>query len=265
MNPINRAAIHVLVTDAIGTIELSNPARRNAVSMAMWSELASAIEALTSDGRVKAIMLRGAGHEVFCAGADMSEFDGKRSNAEQAAAYSELAERAYGALERCSKPTVAMIEGPCIGAGLALAVCCDIRVGGARSIFSVPAARIGLGYSCENVARLANAIGQSQARELLLTARKLYVDEALAIGLVHYKSPGTEKDEAFTRLMESLVNNSPLSMAAAKLALRAFCRRDSPELLKDAREAVALCSDSKEYAARRQGSIAGRLTASPAS
>lgn len=263
MTDMNSPAIRVLVTGAIGTIELCNPARRNAVSITMWSRLASAVQALNSDDGVRVVVLRGAGGEVFCVGADMSEFDGKRSNAKQAAAYTKLTERAYSALEACSKPTVAMIEGPCIGAGLAMAVCCDLRVGGPRSVFSVPAARIGLGYSYENVARLANAVGPSHARDMLLTARRLGVDDALAIGLLHYRLHDAQ-DDTFTRLLESLVNNAAPSMAASKLALRAFCRPGSPGLLDAAREAVALCSDSKEYAAGRQGgavSTSGTLPA----
>ena len=143
---------------AIGWITFNNPARRNAVSLAMWQALGEIVRGYTEDPSVRAIVLRGAGEEAFVSGADISEFEEKRSSAETTAAYNRAAEEATGRLERAGKPTLAMIRGYCIGGGVSIALCCDLRF--AVRIVSGALAAIMSQYS--RVVRSSSAIGTTR-------------------------------------------------------------------------------------------------------
>ncbi|MDH5738522.1 MAG: enoyl-CoA hydratase-related protein, partial [Gammaproteobacteria bacterium] len=133
------------VDNGIGWITFNNPARRNAISLEMWEGMGVILEAFQNDASVRVVVMRGAGGKAFVSGADISEFDKNRSNAEQKVAYGRVAANANRWLSKLDKPLIAMIQGYCIGGGLATALGADIRFATPGSVFGIPAAKLGLG------------------------------------------------------------------------------------------------------------------------
>ena len=142
---------------AIGWITFNNPARHNAVSLPMWQGLSDAVSAFGEDPEVRVIVVQGAGEKAFVSGADISEFKEKRSSEETILAYNAVSHRATEALTGVNKPTIAMIRGYCVGGGVAVALCCDMRIAAEGSTFAVPAAKLGLGYELDGVRKLVEA------------------------------------------------------------------------------------------------------------
>ena len=134
------------VEGGIGWLTFNNPERRNAISLEMWAGLGDVLEAFQHDDAVRVVVMHGAGGKAFASGADISEFGEKRSNAEQRKQYGEVAEAGRAWLGLLDKPLIAMIQGYCIGGGLAVSLLCDLRIASENSRFGVPAARLGLGY-----------------------------------------------------------------------------------------------------------------------
>lgn len=236
------------VEDGVGWLTFNNPERRNAVSLEMWQGLGDAAEAFESDAQVRVVVMRGAGGRSFAAGADISEFEQFRADAEQKAAYGKVAARGQGGLARLSKPLIAMIEGFCIGGGLALALTADVRIASVGSRFGIPAAKLGLGYEYAGIAALARLVGPSAAKDILFSARFLEADEAQRIGLVNMiAADGPQLLEQVRAYAAGIARNAPLTVHAAKAAVRAFEGYSAtPEA--DAIEAlVDRCFDSEDY------------------
>ena len=166
---------------AIGWITFNNPARRNAVSMAMWEALGDIVGDYAADDAIRVIVLKGAGDKAFVSGADISEFEEKRSSPETTKAYHEVSAKANEALRHLGKPTIAMIRGFCIGGGVAVALGCDLRIAAEGSKFGVPAAKLGLGYEFDGVKRLVDLVGPAFAKEIFYTARQFDAEEARTI------------------------------------------------------------------------------------
>src|SRR5688500_13383669 len=139
-------SLRLEIEPPLGFILADNSARRNAFTAAMWRALPGLVAAAEADERVRVLVVRGAGEEAFSAGADISEFEAARTG-ENARDYDRLNHEAFAALTACAKPTLAMIHGPCLGGGLALAVCCDLRLAAQNAKFAIPAARLGIGYN----------------------------------------------------------------------------------------------------------------------
>ncbi len=235
---------------AIGWITFNNPARRNAVSMEMWEALGEIVRGYAADDSVRAIVLRGAGEQAFVSGADISEFEKKRSSAETTAIYNRAAESATAALEGAGKPTLAMIRGYCIGGGVSIALCCDLRFAAASAKFGVPAARLGLGYGFEGVRRLVGVVGPSYAKEIFYTARHFSAEEALGMGLVNRVVPEAELEAAVRRCAAAIAENAPLTLASIKLLVDE-AMKDAPDRAR-CEESVRRCFASEDYAEGRR-------------
>lgn len=245
-------AVHARAEGAIGWLVLDNPARRNALSQAMWRGIGTGLDALEADPCVRVIVLRGSGVEAFAAGADISEFETLRADAAAARAYAAVSDEAQERLYRCPKPTIAMIHGFCIGGGMGLALDCDLRVAGASARFGVPAARLGLGYPAKHIARLVDVVGQAQAREIFFTARHYAAEEALRIGLANRLVPDAALEAEVRSLAEGIAANAPVTIGAVKAILLELARIDGPA---DAARCTALydaCFDSADYAEGRR-------------
>ena len=173
----------------VGWITFNNPAKHNALSVAMWRALPGALDRLEGDAAVRVIVLKGAGERAFVSGADISEFASLRASADAVAAYDELAEGATARLRTADRPTVAMIRGYCMGGGLGLAIACDMRIASAGSQFAIPAARLGVGYRVGSLKLLTDLVGPAFAKEILITARRFDAGEAERIGLVNKSVP----------------------------------------------------------------------------
>jgi enoyl-CoA hydratase/carnithine racemase len=170
---------------AVATVTLSNPGKRNALTVAMWRELALTFDALSADDALRCVVLRGAGSEAFAAGADIAEFATVRNTVEQGKAYHrELVHGALRAVGECRHPTVAMIHGACAGGGLELACQCDLRLAGRSARFGVPINRLGFAIAWDELAALLPLIGRAAALEILVEGRMWTAQEAYDKGLL---------------------------------------------------------------------------------
>ncbi len=233
--------------EGIGWMIFNNPARHNALSLEMWQGIADTLSAFAQDDDVRVAIMRGAGGKAFVSGADISEFDGQRANAAQKAAYDQVAGRANHALANFPKPLVGLIEGYCIGGGLATALAADVRFATPDSKFGIPAARLGLGYAYDGLAKLARVAGPAQARDILLSARFLTANEAAATGLVNFIHERDRIEAEAIAYARKIAGNAPLSVKAAKAALDAWERGGRPDEVAAANALVDACFDSDDY------------------
>jgi len=244
-------------------VTLNRPERRNCLSLAMWRELAELYRGFAEDKSVRSVILTGAGGQ-FCAGADISEFPQVRATPEQAQVYADTVDEANDAILELPKPTIAAIEGFCIGGGCGLAVACDFRIAAPGSAFGIPAARLGIVYGFKETRNLLTVVGLTQAKRMLFSARRLPAEQAAAIGLVDELAEA-DALAAARRFAAELAENAPLSIAGAKLilqqlsAMTAGLDEEAIEVVQrraveseDYREAV------RAFAEKRQPAFSGR-------
>jgi len=232
----------------IAWIVLRNPGRLNAVRLEMWQALPEAARALDADPAVRVIALRGAGDEAFASGADISEFETHRRDAASAAAYEDVTAAAFAALLAVEKPLVAVIRGVCIGGGLAIAACADLRIASDDARLALPAARLGLGYHLSGVERLVALLGPSAAAELFFTARQYTAPEAHQIGLLNRVVPRDELGDFAARYLGAIAANAPLTLRAAKRAIREVQRPVTERDRAAVARLIAACFESADYA-----------------
>jgi enoyl-CoA hydratase/carnithine racemase len=239
--------IHVEREGALAWLVFDHPERRNAISAEMWRALPEAAAALDADPGVRVVVMRGAGERAFVSGADISEFEQARTGAEAAAEYDRTTARAFDALTGLSKPLVAMVHGFCIGGGMATALAADLRYAAADAVFAIPAARLGLGYHMAGVEALAALVGPAAAKEVLFTARRYGAEEALRLGLVNAVHPKPALEREVRALAATIADNAPLTLRAAKLALRELAREPGARDPGAVREAIRACFASEDY------------------
>jgi enoyl-CoA hydratase len=234
------------VDGAIGWVTLNRPERHNALNFAMWQALGPVVEALAHQPKVKAIVVRGKTAEAFAAGADISEFAMLRHDTESAQRYDAAHAAALAALRDCAKPTIAMIEGYCIGGGLAIALACDLRYAGPTAQFSLPPAKLGLAYPLDSLRDLLAALGADTAKEMLFTARRYGAQEAEIMGLI---TACVEAPAQHVRnLVVELAANAPLTLHAAKAAVNMLTRRSRKYGEREVEALANACFDSEDYA-----------------
>ena len=242
---------------SIAWIVLDNPARTNALTTAMWSAIPSHIAKAEADPAIRVIVIRGAGQKAFCAGADISEFETARTG-DAAAAYDALNHAAFEAISTASKPTIAMIHGFCLGGGLGIAAVCDIRLADEASQFSIPAARLGIGYPPRWIRPLLALAKPSQVKELLFTGRRYKAVDGLSMGLINRLYPVDELEGAVRALADDIADNAPLSIRAAKLAIDELTARPETPDQKKFEAAVAACFESSDYTEGRRAFLEKR-------
>src|SRR5512144_3337748 len=165
----------------VGYLIFNNPERHNAVSLEMWDAASGILADFAADKAVRVVVLTGAGGKAFVSGADISKFESERSSKEAIDRYNVEVDKANSAVYEFPKPTIAMIRGYCIGGGVGLALCCDLRICSDNSKFGVPAAKLGLGYAYAGLKRLLDIVGPSFAKEIFYTARQFDAQEAYAM------------------------------------------------------------------------------------
>jgi enoyl-CoA hydratase/carnithine racemase len=226
---------------------LDHPERRNAVSMRMWGELEAACHQVAADPEVRCVIVRGEGDEAFVSGADISEFGSVRASASAEQDYGATSGRAVLALAGLEVPTIALIHGFCVGGGVALALACDLRYASNDAVFSIPAARLGLGYNLEGIRALLALVGPARSKEIFFTARRYDSEEALAMGLVDRVFPKAEIEGQVEEVVRAISDNAPLTLRAVKLAVREALRDASSRDLASVRKAVEACFESEDY------------------
>jgi enoyl-CoA hydratase/carnithine racemase len=235
------------VKDGVGYITFNNPEKHNAVSIEMWDALEQILDGFRSSQDIRAIVLNGAGGKAFVSGADISKFDKERSSKEAVLSYNKRTQKVYENLETFPKPTIAMIDGYCIGGGLNLAVCCDIRICSEKSKFAMPAAKLSLGYPFSSIKRLFDVMGPGMAKHFMFTAEKISASEALACGLVQKLVSEDSIDSYVKDYALNIANNAPLTIKAMKqIGIEISKNSDERDLLLCEKLASA-CFDSEDY------------------
>ncbi|MBZ5762234.1 enoyl-CoA hydratase/isomerase family protein [Rhizobium sp. VS19-DR104.2] len=234
---------------ATAVVTLSNVERRNAIGAGMWRDLLDFANSCAGRPDIRSVVFRGEG-KVFSAGADISEFSSGRSDISGAKAFDDLVESACAAIESIPQPTVASIEGPCIGAGASLASSCDLRVASVDTVFAVPAAKLGLGYDIRGISRFLRVFGTGATAEVLLTAGKLASERAFTLGAVHRLCAPGSAQVAALELAIQMGANAPLTLAAAKTAIRALAGGDA-QLARIAVAMADIADGSADYSEGR--------------
>jgi enoyl-CoA hydratase/carnithine racemase len=231
----------------IGWMIFNQPEKHNAVSYAMWQAVPKIMADFEADPAVRVIVLTGAGEKAFVSGADISEFEEKRSSEDGLKLYDAAGEAAQRSLIEATKPTVAMIRGICIGGGLAIALNTDLRICSDNSVFAVPAARLGLGYKYPGIRRLTNIVGPAFAKEIFFTASKFSAEDARIMGLVNRVVPLAELENSVRRLAGIIADNAPLTVKAAKMAIDAAVEDPEQRRMGAIDAAIKACFASADY------------------
>ncbi len=239
--------IHVEKEGALGWLVFDHPERRNAISHEMWEALPKAAQSLDDDADVRVVLLRGAGEVAFVSGADISEFEGRRTGGDAAADYERTAGRAFGAISNLAKPVLAMIHGFCVGGGLATALAADLRYAADDALFAIPAARLGLAYHPGGLEALAALVGPAAAKEVLFTGRSYTAAEALALGLVNRVFPKAELEARVRELATTIAGNAPLTLRSAKTVVRELGREGATRDRLAMTDSIRRCFESEDY------------------
>ena len=245
--------IHAHIKGAAGYVIFNNPERHNAVSLEMWDAVEEALSAFSSDDRVRVVILTGAGGKSFVSGADISKFAKERGSKEATEHYNARLKVVYDIIEYNAKPTIAMIDGYCIGGGLNLAACVDMRIASAKSRFSMPAAKLALGYPFDAIRWLINAVGAAAAKKLMFSAKSIDAEEALRLGLVQEVVTEEDLSARVEELANTIADNAPMTIGAMKFIATQVMHPD-PSARDIARcdEMVAACFGSEDYVEGRQ-------------
>tara|TARA_R110000868_G_scaffold161551_5_gene392117 strand:+ start:635 stop:1438 length:804 start_codon:yes stop_codon:yes gene_type:complete len=236
---------------AIGWMIFNNPERLNAVSLDMWQAIPSIIASFEADAEIKTIVLTGAGGKAFVAGADISQFEAQRGDPASVVTYEDATTLAFETIARAERPTIAMIDGFCIGGGLGIALSCDLRFASAGSTFGIPAAKLGLAYAASGTRRLVDIVGPAYAKEIFFTARRFTHDEALAMGLINRVFARDALEAEVRATCATIADNAPLTVMTAKKIVDET--RKAPENFDAAfcDQLIERCFHSQDYAEGR--------------
>ncbi len=233
-------------------IRFNNPARHNALSVDMWQALPALLAQAAADDQVRLVVFSGVGGKAFVSGADISQFEDQRAAREAVTRYEAMAEEALLAIEHCAVPTLASIQGYCIGGGVNVAIACDLRIASADATFSVPAARLGLGYRFSAMKNLVDLIGPGAAKDLFFTARRIDAAEALALGLVSRLCPVDQLPALSGEYSDALAANAPLTVRAGKQITAQILQAPATLDSELCQRLIGECFDSQDYAEGRR-------------
>jgi enoyl-CoA hydratase len=235
----------------VGLVTFNNPERHNAVSLEMWEATRHILEGFAADSDIRVVVLTGAGGKAFVSGADISKFDSERASMEAVRAYNAKTDATYASIAEFPKPTIAMIRGYCIGGGLGLATCCDLRIATDNSRFAVPAAKLGLGYGYSGLKRLVDVVGPAFAKEIFYTARQFDAEEARIMGLVNRVVPSAELENTVKSITDMICANAPLTIQAVKFTVGEILKDESRRNVARTAEMVERCFSSRDYSEGR--------------
>jgi enoyl-CoA hydratase/carnithine racemase len=239
--------ILVEISNAIAVVRLNREAKRNALTLALWKKLGATFSELDQSPEIRSIVLTGTGAS-FCAGADISEFKDVRGNPKQAAAYEEAYDSCCDAIAATAKPTIAAINGFCMGGGCNVAMSCDFRHAVPSAAFSIPAARLSIVYGVNGTRRLLNLVGLSNAKHILFSADRFDAERALKIGFID--NLAEDALGSATGFAQELALNAPLTIKGAKYFLDSLASAasvtSSPEVAQKIMDEAAQSHDYQE-------------------
>ncbi len=229
----------------VATVVLNRPDRLNALTKAMWRRLGEVMVELSADDDLRCVVLRGAGGKSFAPGNDISEFETDRANSSLARAYGETLHTTLEVLKTCRHPTVALIEGVCVGGGLEIAALCDIRICGESSRFGVPVNRLGLVMAYPEIEGLLRLVGRAVTLEILLEGRVFGAAEAREKGLVNRVVPDARVEEEAYATAGRIAAGAPL---VARWHKRFVARLEDPAPLTETeRDEGYACYDTEDF------------------
>lgn len=233
-------------------IRFNNPGRHNALSVDMWQAIPTLLAQAEHNEAIRLIVFSGAGDKAFASGADISQFEDMRAARDAVVRYEAMAEEALAAIQGCSKPTLAAIRGYCIGGGVNVALGCDIRIAAEDAVFSIPAARLGLGYRYSALKNLVDLVGVGAAKDLFLTARRIDAQEARSLGLVSRVAPVSGMDGLLAEYVSAIAGNAPLTMHAGKAVIAEILKPSSDLDHEWCQRLISDCFESEDYAEGRR-------------
>ena len=246
------------IEDGVGWLTYNNPERRNALSFEMQVASALALRRFQEDDAVRVVVLRGAGDRAFVSGADISEFEKQRTTVEARERYDQAGRETGRAFAELEKPLIAMIRGYCLGGGLATALNADLRIASEDSTFGIPAGRLGVGYGFAGIKVLVDLVGPSRTSEILLTARRFTAAEAHHMGLIDRVTTTDELESTVRELAGRMAANAPLTLRAAKLAIKQATKDPERRDLDRVKQLVEACFRSEDYVEGRRAFLEKR-------
>ena len=231
----------------VGYLIFNNPERHNAVSLDMWEAASGYLADFAADNSIRVVVLTGAGGKAFVSGADISKFESERATREAVERYNAIGQAFYTSLANFPKPTIAQIQGYCIGGGLNLAIGCDLRFCTEGSRFGLPAAKLGLGYGYSGLKRFIDTVGPANTKDIFFSARQFGAAEALAMSVVNKVLAEGELAAFVKDYAATIGENAPLTIAAVKQAAVEASKAESERNLKLVADMVQRCFDSQDY------------------
>lgn len=247
--------VHLAINGPVATLTIDNPSRLNAMDRDMYAMVPALVASAISDNAVRILVVRGAGTESFSSGSNVAEFREHRVG-EAHHAYDQVENDAAAALGDCPVPVVAAVQGTCIGGGLGLALCADLRYAADNSSFSIPPGRLGVGYPMDAIARLSAVVGHAKATELLLTGQRIDAFEAMRIGLVHEVAASERFEGLVGDRCATVASMAPLTLRAARAALAG--RADAADLTAACFHSQDLLEGLAAFEASRKPEFRGR-------
>ena len=235
------------ITDGVGIVTFNSPEKRNAMSLEMWEGVGQALTELREDDHVRVVILTGAGDKAFMSGADISQFEKTRHNAQASEEYNRKSEAQRAVLAHFPKPTIACIRGFCLGGGMQVAMMSDIRIAAEDSRFGIPAAKLGIAYGYDGLKHLVSLVGPSWARLIMYTGMRIESAEALRIGLVDRVVPDTELWNATMEIARSISGNAPLAIQAAKITIAQVLKDEGQRDMDAIKQIGTACMDSEDF------------------
>jgi enoyl-CoA hydratase len=240
------------IADGVGVVTFNNPEKRNAMSLEMWEGFGQALIELRDNPEVRVVILTGAGDKAFVSGADISQFEKTRHNAEASEEYSKKSAAQRALLADYPKPTIACIRGYCLGGGMQVAMLTDIRIAAEDSQFGIPAAKLGIAYGYDGLRNLVSLVGPSWARLLMYTGMRIDSKEALRIGLVDRLIATDRLLDETMELATTISTNAPLAIKAAKITIAQVLKDPADRDMDAIRQIGVDCMNSEDFREGRQ-------------
>ena len=240
------------VMDGVGIVTFNNPEKRNAMSIEMWEGFGRALTELRDDDAIRVVILRGAGDKAFMSGADISQFEKNRHNAQASEEYNRRSDAQRALLANYPKPTIACIRGFCLGGGMQVAMSADMRFAAQDSQFGIPAAKLGIAYGYDGLRHLVSLVGPSQARLLMYTGMRIDSAEALRIGLVDRVFDDGKLWDETIEIARTISNNAPLSIKASKITIAQVLKDKDDRDMAAVKAIATACMDSEDFREGRQ-------------
>jgi len=237
--------LHERLDGGIVRVVIDNRQRRNAMNNAMWDALGTLMRELDADESLRCIVVTGAGEEAFGAGADISEFEENRSTAQKAMRFAERTHATLRAVKGCRHPVVASIRGLCVGGGLELALCADLRIAAEGARFGIPVKRLGLVVAYEEMQGLVETVGKANTLRILLEGDIFGAEEALRMGLVNHLLPADGFEDSVMERVRLIAEGAPLVARWHKT----FANRlmDGAPLTDEERAQSYACFDTEDF------------------